>query len=56
MPEQESKKKKEKAEWREPAVDAAAWPLNWRAGNLLCIGTAIGYTLAAWIESLASGM
>ncbi|MBW3573596.1 MAG: hypothetical protein KY450_01860 [Actinobacteria bacterium] len=53
MPEQESKKT---AEWREPAVDAAEWPLNWRAGKLLCIGTAIGYTLAAWIESLASGM
>ena len=55
MPEQESKKKN-RTERREPAIDAGAWPLNWRAGNLLCIGTAIGYTLAAWIESLASVM
>ena len=26
--------------------------LNWRAANLLCIGTAIGYSVAAWIETL----
>ncbi len=26
---------------------------NWRAGYLLCIGTGIGYGVAAWIEAVA---
>ena len=34
--------------WR--PMDPGAGQFNWRAGYLLCIGAAIGYSGAAWLE------
>ena len=37
-------------------TDPGAGQLNWRAGYLLCIGTAIGYTGAAVLEAVVGRM
>ncbi len=29
--------------------------MNWRAGYLLCLGAATGYSLAAWVEVVFAG-
>jgi hypothetical protein len=29
--------------------------MNWRAGYLLCLGAAAGYSLAAWFEAVVAG-
>ncbi len=34
-------------------LEGEASQMNWRAGYLLCLGTAIGYSGAAWIETVA---
>lgn len=33
-----------------------ATQMNWRAGYLLSLGTAIGYCMAAWLDAVASGL
>ncbi len=30
--------------------------MNWRAGYLLSLGTAIGYCMAAWLDAVARGL
>ena len=37
-------------------TDPGAGQLNWRAGYLLCIGTAVGYTGAAVFEAVVTRM